>query len=417
MALIYSKVGTDDAITDAVEALTPAAIGAAALVHTHAIADVTGLQAALDAKADDATTLAGYGITDALTAAQIAATYATQAALDALTAGDVGAEPALGNPGANGYVLASQTDGTRSWVEMAAGGGVALDEANTWTAPQTVAPSAVGLPFAIEAEGTEEPDYISSTKVLELRNQGSTFRFRHKYRAGEYSGWSMDVIPPFGTPLTGALEIANAFGGKRIDTALSLGFSTAGVTLIQEANVLRYSDGAPGMKWRWSHGSANYPSMEFSWADGFRVRGLYDSELIFQATQDAATLLGIGQTRGAADAVHDGARLRRRYDGTPSAGFGWRTVTELKSSTTNDRAAAYDDTLWTDATDASRTAERRLMLALSGTLTEAQRVDFGSGAGTTGLMLWDSGAATLRRVEIGAADSAGSGYRQLRIVN
>jgi hypothetical protein len=35
--------------------------------HTHTIANVTGLQSALDDKADDATTLAGYGITDAYT--------------------------------------------------------------------------------------------------------------------------------------------------------------------------------------------------------------------------------------------------------------------------------------------------------------------------------------------------------------
>ena len=32
-----------------------------------------------------------------------------------------GAEPALGNPAVNDYVLASQTDGTRSWVEMTGG--------------------------------------------------------------------------------------------------------------------------------------------------------------------------------------------------------------------------------------------------------------------------------------------------------
>lgn len=39
----------------------------AAAEHTHEIADVTGLQGALDGKADKATTLAGYGITDAYT--------------------------------------------------------------------------------------------------------------------------------------------------------------------------------------------------------------------------------------------------------------------------------------------------------------------------------------------------------------
>lgn len=40
------------------------------VVHTHAIADVTDLQTTLDGKANKATTLAGYGITDAYTQTQ-----------------------------------------------------------------------------------------------------------------------------------------------------------------------------------------------------------------------------------------------------------------------------------------------------------------------------------------------------------
>jgi hypothetical protein len=35
-------------------------------------------------------------------------------------------EPALGNPAANDYVLSSQTDGTRSWVEMTGGAGTGI---------------------------------------------------------------------------------------------------------------------------------------------------------------------------------------------------------------------------------------------------------------------------------------------------
>jgi hypothetical protein len=40
-----------------------------------------------------------------------------------LTAANVGAEPALGNPGTSGYVLSSATDGTRSWIAPGTGGG------------------------------------------------------------------------------------------------------------------------------------------------------------------------------------------------------------------------------------------------------------------------------------------------------
>ncbi|MFA5379480.1 MAG: LamG-like jellyroll fold domain-containing protein [Dehalococcoidia bacterium] len=43
-----------------------------------------------------------------------------------LTATDVGAEPALGNPGVSGYVLSSTDGGVRSWI--AAGGALALDD-------------------------------------------------------------------------------------------------------------------------------------------------------------------------------------------------------------------------------------------------------------------------------------------------
>jgi hypothetical protein len=41
------------------------------------------------------------------------------------SASDVGAEPALGNPGSNGYVLSSTAAGVRSWVAQSGGGGAA----------------------------------------------------------------------------------------------------------------------------------------------------------------------------------------------------------------------------------------------------------------------------------------------------
>lgn len=55
------------ALSDAKAYTDTVAEGKADVEHTHEIADVTGLQAALDGKADKATTLAGYGITDAYT--------------------------------------------------------------------------------------------------------------------------------------------------------------------------------------------------------------------------------------------------------------------------------------------------------------------------------------------------------------
>jgi len=153
----------------------------AALAHTHAIAGVTGLQAALDGKLTEAAADALYaalahdhdtdyaalvhghawgditGTPDYLTAAQIAATYATIAALTAHTsatnnphavdAADVG----LGSV-AN-YAIASQAEAeagsandkymtplraAQAIAALAAGGGAALDVANDWTATQTI---------------------------------------------------------------------------------------------------------------------------------------------------------------------------------------------------------------------------------------------------------------------------------------
>lgn len=55
------------ALSDAKAYTDTVAEGKADAEHTHEIADITGLQGALDGKADKATTLAGYGITDAYT--------------------------------------------------------------------------------------------------------------------------------------------------------------------------------------------------------------------------------------------------------------------------------------------------------------------------------------------------------------
>ena len=55
------------ALNDAKAYTDTVAEGKADVEHTHEIADVTGLQTALDGKAAKATTLAGYGITDAYT--------------------------------------------------------------------------------------------------------------------------------------------------------------------------------------------------------------------------------------------------------------------------------------------------------------------------------------------------------------
>jgi hypothetical protein len=99
--------------------------------------------------------------------------------------------------------------------------------------------------------------------------------------------------------------------------------------------------------------------------------------------------------------------VEQRYgSATPGAGYGIRRATRLQSSTTIGRDAALDDTLWTDATDAQRTAERRLYLVENGVIQEVLRVDHNDSASQAGLMVLHDG--TLKRVKVGA-DGTGPG--------
>jgi hypothetical protein len=107
--------------------------------------------------------------------------------------------------------------------------------------------------------------------------------------------------------------------------------------------------------------------------------------------------------------------IRHNTSGTPAANFGARQLWQLKSDTTADQSAAADDTEWTTATHATRTAQRRGYLAKSGTLTEAWRYDhLDSSTQTNAWLLFNN---VLTRVLVGAADSGGAGYRLLRVTN
>lgn len=79
-------------------------------------ADVPTLNQSTTGNAATATKLA--------TARTIAGVSFDGSANISITAADVGAEPALGNPSSNGQVLASTTAGVRSWVDPAGGGTV-----------------------------------------------------------------------------------------------------------------------------------------------------------------------------------------------------------------------------------------------------------------------------------------------------
>jgi hypothetical protein len=103
-AALTGRDAADQHPISAITGLQTALDGKAESVHGHVITDVSGLQTALDGKA---ALTHGHAIADV---------SGLQAALD-------GKEPGLGNPSSNGQVLASTTGGARSWVDLPAGGG------------------------------------------------------------------------------------------------------------------------------------------------------------------------------------------------------------------------------------------------------------------------------------------------------
>ena len=98
---------------DDVTGLQTALDGKANTVHTHTTAQVDGLDTALAGKADKATTLAGYGITDAYTQTQTDTKIAEAvAAAPHLKRAIVEELPAVGSADANTIYMVPQGDGT-----------------------------------------------------------------------------------------------------------------------------------------------------------------------------------------------------------------------------------------------------------------------------------------------------------------
>ena len=98
---------------DDVTGLQDALNGKANTVHTHTTAQVDGLDAALAGKADKATTLAGYGITDAYTQTQTDSKIAEAiAAAPHLKREIVAALPEVGSADANTIYMVPQGEGT-----------------------------------------------------------------------------------------------------------------------------------------------------------------------------------------------------------------------------------------------------------------------------------------------------------------
>lgn len=160
--------------------------------------------------------------------------------------------------------------------------------------------------------------------------------------------------------------------------------------------------------------------------------------------------------------------VNHRSSGAPAANFGVAISFLLESSTTQDQDAAMIDAYWVNATHASRAGVLRLSAYYIGTkksleiygdssttyaklvwganadiglwrssndiiystfaahvfktwngsaYADALKVDGSVTAGQTRMLIYDVDNATVERVTVGAADSAGVGYKVLRIPN
>jgi hypothetical protein len=135
-----------------------------------------------------------------------------------------------------------------------------------------------------------------------------------------------------------------------------------------------------------------------------------------------AGVVRLEKTTALTNTAQEVLRINHTSSGSTAAGFGARILYQLEAVTTADQDAVALEARWNVATVAQRTSEFRVLVVTNaGALAEVARFDGGGGsspaANNTGLMLWDVNSGTLKRVVVGAADSAGSGFRTLRIAN
>lgn len=165
-------------------------------------------------------------LSDARTPTAHASTHHT-AGSDPLAAADIGAEPALGNPASNGYVLSSTTAGARSWVAQTGGGGGGSITSGTYASRP--------------AAGTAGALYFATDVPMLYRDTGSAWE---RYPLREV----IATQPPAASGFTAQ----NAGTATLTDDADGLLYSYAKGTTGGDLNCRGFTVAAPATPWTWT---------------------------------------------------------------------------------------------------------------------------------------------------------------------
>jgi hypothetical protein len=293
-------------------------------------------------------------------------------------------EPALGNPASDGYVLQSTAAGVRSWA--AAAGGLS----GLTTGALHYADSATSL--------AASPLRREDANTIEQRNGATTQSLRVYNR---YTSAADRLYVDYGG---GGITVTRSGGGAGVNFSVSN--PTGSMTIAGSSGDIVFANAAGGNLWQVSSGHF-FPSST----------GVYDLGSSTNSVRDVYAQ-GLRADDAVTNAVTDAVKLRHNTSGTPAAGYGTGLLFQAESSTTSNQDMARMAASWADATHATRTAKLTgQLVSNAGALADRWQFDHGSGAATTGFLLYDVDKGALTRVEVGAADSGGSGFRLLRLAN
>jgi hypothetical protein len=231
-----------------------------------------------------------------------------------------------------------------------------------------------------------------------------------------------------GTPGAPGLRLTSEASGLYRVSATSLGFAVAGVGVAQfAAGVYTFGDGASASTVTVSASTSTTPELRFSRGGNSRWRLFVSgtesgsnagAALTLRAADDAgATIddpINVVRAAGGAMTLTRPTSISRvtattaspdicltvanNSSGTPATGYGSTVAWNLKSSTTNDRAAAQINCTWVDAADATRKARVALF-----TYDTAVRENIRIEASGTAPLIGFLGAAAVARQAVGAA--------------